>query len=41
VRHARKLRGHVPGNAQIVEGDVLERGKLDARCAGAASCRTQ
>lgn len=34
LRHARKLRGHVPGNAHIVEGDVLDRHRLDAAMAG-------
>jgi uncharacterized protein YbjT (DUF2867 family) len=34
LRHARKLRAHVPGNAHVVEGDVLDRGKLDAAMAG-------
>jgi uncharacterized protein YbjT (DUF2867 family) len=33
LRHARKLRGPVPRNARVIEGDVLDRGKLDAAMA--------
>jgi uncharacterized protein YbjT (DUF2867 family) len=29
LRHARKLHGKIPQNAKVVEGDVLDRGKLD------------
>lgn len=29
LRHPRKLHGKVPQNAKVVEGDVLDRGKLD------------
>src|SRR5262245_38166087 len=34
LRHAQKLRGNAPGNAQVVEGDVLDGGRLDATMAG-------
>jgi uncharacterized protein YbjT (DUF2867 family) len=33
LRHARKLRGPVPRNARVIEGDVLDRGKLDGAMA--------
>ena len=34
LRHARKLKGKTPQNARIVEGDVLDRKKLDTAVAG-------
>ena len=34
LRHARKLKGKIPQNARIVEGDVLDRKKLDTAVAG-------
>lgn len=34
LRHVRKLRGKVPGNAHVIEGDVLDREKLDVAMRG-------
>ena len=34
LRHARKLKGKAPGNAKIIEGNVLDRKKLDSVIAG-------
>ena len=34
LRHGRKLKGKTPQNARIVEGDVLDRKKLDTAVAG-------
>ena len=34
LRHARKLKGKTPSSANIVEGDVLDRKKLDPAIAG-------
>lgn len=34
LRHTRKLRGNTPQNAQIVQGDVLNKNQLDRAMAG-------
>ena len=34
LRHRRKLHGKVPQNARVVEGDVLDRKRLDAAVSG-------
>jgi uncharacterized protein YbjT (DUF2867 family) len=34
LRHAGKLRGEVPGNARVIEGDVLDTKKVTAAVAG-------
>lgn len=34
LRHARKLHGKPPHNAKVIEGDVLDRAKLDAAMSG-------
>lgn len=46
LRNARKLHGHAPANARVVEGDVLDKKRLASamdrrgyRCSGKAHCR--
>ncbi len=34
LRHAKKLRGNLPRNAQVIEGDVLNREQLNSAIAG-------